>query len=117
MILYGLVYPQTITLYEVKETINKINTETYEGFPTAIEELLDAIDQSYCTDEDVADGFDCGKYAPTRIINMSYGSAEIIGSEAYLRRQCDEFGKLGLQGVTFTISSYVCWRLAALTIL
>jgi tripeptidyl-peptidase-1 len=105
MVMYGIIYPQTVTLYEVAETIEGVNTETYAGFPLAIEELLDAIDGSFCSKKDKAAGLDCGKYDPTRVISISYGSAEIFSPQAYLKRQCNEFAKLGLQGVTFTISS------------
>jgi tripeptidyl-peptidase I len=105
MVMYGIIYPQTITLYEVKEKINHTDTETLKHFPLAIEELLDAIDGSFCSDADKTAGLDCGTYDPTRVISISYGSAEIMNSEAYLHRQCNEFMKLGLQGVTFTISS------------
>lgn len=66
---------------------------------------MDALDGSFCTAEDKAAGLDCGVYSPTRVISMSYGTAEIIKPETYLHRQCAEFLKLGLQGVTFTIAS------------
>ena len=77
------------------------------GLSTSIGNLLDAIDQSFCTDKDKAAGQDCGLYSPARVISISYGTSEVDSSEAQQQRQCHEFLKLGLQGHTFTISRYV----------
>jgi tripeptidyl-peptidase-1 len=47
----------------------------------------------------------CGVYKPTNVISMSYGRAESSFSVNYQKRQCDEWMKLGLQGVTVVASS------------
>lgn len=44
-------------------------------------------------------------YEPTNVISISYGGGEGDLPGYYLRRQCDEIMKLGLQGVTVVISS------------
>jgi tripeptidyl-peptidase-1 len=47
----------------------------------------------------------CGVYEPTNVISISYGGGEADLPAYYVRRQCDEIMKLGLQGVTTVISS------------
>jgi tripeptidyl-peptidase-1 len=111
--------PQTITLYQVDDTIEAF---TDGGFNT----FLDAIDGSYCTYSAYnitgnTDGVDavypdpeeggykgplmCGTYKPTRVISVSYGVSEYDAPVNYTKRQCNEFLKLGLQGHTFLWAS------------
>jgi tripeptidyl-peptidase I len=47
----------------------------------------------------------CGVYTPTKVISISYGIAEADQPASYLRRQCNEFMKLGLQGHTILVAS------------
>ncbi|KAI1207478.1 subtilisin-like protein [Annulohypoxylon truncatum] len=47
----------------------------------------------------------CGVYKPTNVISMSYSRVESTFSVAYQMRQCNEWMKLGLQGVTVVGSS------------
>ncbi|CEJ94487.1 hypothetical protein VHEMI10013 [[Torrubiella] hemipterigena] len=47
----------------------------------------------------------CGTFKPTNAISVSYGLAEKLYSASYLKRQCDEFMKLGLQGTTVVVAS------------
>lgn len=84
--------------------------------------LLDALDASYCTfkggDDPTQDGiypdplpggFDqpesCGIVKPANVISTSYASDEADMTPAYSIRQCNEYGKLGLMGVTILYSS------------
>ncbi|KAL9093502.1 MAG: hypothetical protein Q9165_003897 [Trypethelium subeluteriae] len=92
------------------------------GFNT----FLDALDGSYCNYTafnitgntpgidpvypDPAPGgykgaLQCGAYQPTRVISVSYGVSEFDAPANYTRRQCNEFLKLGLQGITFVWAS------------
>lgn len=103
-------------IYEPQEvaTTNLFNT------------FLDALDGSYCsysaygeTGDDpaidpkypdrAAGGYkgqrQCGVYKPTNVISASYGQSEADLPAAYTRRQCDEFMKLGLQGVSILFAS------------
>lgn len=48
---------------------------------------------------------DCGVYDPPLVISVSYGGAEAAFSERYARRQCLEYLKLGLRGVSVIVSS------------
>jgi len=87
---------------------------------------LDAIDGSYCTlsafgetgntpgldpiyPDPLPDGFkgnlQCGIYKPAPVISVSYGEAEFDLPVNYQQRQCLEFMKLGLQGVTIVFAS------------
>ncbi|KAH9950540.1 peptidase S8/S53 domain-containing protein [Amylocystis lapponica] len=110
----GLVGPgQTVTLYQVGDLV--------EG--ASFNNFIDALDASYCTYEGGDDpnedavypdpygdgGYngtqDCGITTPTHIISTSYGYAEADLTPAYMERQCNEYAKLGLMGVTVLYSS------------
>jgi len=44
-------------------------------------------------------------YTPAKVISVSYGETEYGLPSAYQKRECNEFMKLGLQGVSFLTSS------------
>ena len=91
--------------------------------------FLDAIDGSYCTysafgetgDCTAPECFDpaypdpnpggykgqlqCGVYKPTNVISISYGAGEYGWPDYYMKRQCNEWMKLALQGTTIVMSS------------
>ncbi|KAF9036333.1 peptidase S8/S53 domain-containing protein [Panaeolus papilionaceus] len=84
--------------------------------------LLDALDGSYCSflggDDPTQDGWypdeypggyrnatDCGIVKPANVISTSYGYNEADLSLFYATRQCMEYAKLGLMGVTVIYSS------------
>jgi tripeptidyl-peptidase I len=82
--------------------------------------MLAAFDQHYCVmglnpefdpiypDTEYAGGYnasDCGVDKPTLVISISYAWNEAWYSERYLQRQCLEFLKLGLRGVTVIAAS------------
>lgn len=107
----ALVAPQTVTLYQVGDLV--------EG--ASFNNFLDALDGSFCAfdggDNSEFDGIypdplsggykaqDCGRYTPTSVISTSYGYNEVDLTRAYEQRQCSEYMKLGLQGVTVLYSS------------
>jgi len=103
---------QEVTLYQVGDL--------FEG--ASFNNLLDALDGSYCTFEggDEADqdadypdpapgGYkndnDCGTVKPANVISTSYGYNEADLSYSYTHRQCAEYAKLGMMGVTVVYSS------------
>jgi len=107
-----LVYPQKVTLYQVGDLV--------EG--ASFNNFLDAIDGSYCTYEGGDDptqdavypdlnatGYkgpeNCGTYAPTKVISTSYSYNEADLTPFYEQRQCNEYMKLGLLGVSVLYSS------------
>jgi subtilase family serine protease len=47
----------------------------------------------------------CGTYKPTNVISVSYGGQEADLPISYQKRQCLEYMKLGLQGVSFLFAS------------
>lgn len=121
---YPIVYPQTITIFQEDDAIYEMNPNiTYTfGFNT----FLDAIDGSYCNysaygetgDDPYVDpiypdpaegGYkgqrQCGVYEPTTVISFSYGGQEVDVPWAYQKRQCNEWLKLGLQGVSILFAS------------
>ncbi len=109
----ALIYPQQVTLYQVGDIING---GSFNNF-------LDALDGSYCTFEGGDDkspsvdgqypdplpggfnGHDCGTFTSTHVISTSYGSNEADLTAKYEERQCMEYMKLGLQGVSILYSS------------
>ncbi|KAH8897407.1 subtilisin-like protein [Thozetella sp. PMI_491] len=120
-----IIYPQTTVLFQT-------NDEYWEevGTPGFFNTFLDAIDGSYCTysaygetgdatDPDFYDpiypnthwsggwksAHQCGVYQPTNVISISYDGIEYYVPDSYQKRQCDEYMKLGLQGVTVVLSS------------
>lgn len=122
---YPLIYPQTITLYQTDDIYYSMGLEqpSTGGFNT----FLDALDGSYCTysayGETGNDPIDpvypdlsgapgaftgplmCGVYKPTNVISISYGGQEVDMPVYYQKRQCNEFMKLGLQGVSIFFAS------------
>lgn len=107
-----LVNPQPVTLYQVGDDV--------EG--ASFNNFLDAIDGSYCTyqggDDPTQDAVypdpypggytgpqNCGGFAATKVISTSYGYNEADLTAAYEQRQCNEYMKLGLQGVSVLYSS------------
>lgn len=107
----ALVYPQKVTLYQVGDMLAGGSFGTF----------LDAIDATYCTsnggddlnvDPQYPNGLpngykshDCGKFAATSVISISYSYSEADLSAAYEQRQCNEYLKLGLQGITILVAS------------
>ena len=107
----GLISPQQVTLFQVGDLVQG---GSFNNF-------LDALDESYCnsgggdskdndgiypdTEAGGFDGQDCGTQASTKVISISYGSDEAALTPAYVQRQCMEYMKLGLQGITILFSS------------
>ena len=107
-----LVYPQQVTLYQAGDLI--------EG--ASFNNFLDAIDASYCTfrggDSSTFDAVypdpnkggykgpeNCGGFTATKVISSSYSYNEHDLTPFYERRQCAEYMKLGLMGVSVLYSS------------
>ncbi|KAK6433611.1 hypothetical protein LTR95_010213 [Oleoguttula sp. CCFEE 5521] len=104
-----LVYPQKVTLYQVGDLV--------EG--ASFSDFLDALDGSFCVNDDPTQdatypdpypgGYkgpkNCGGFAATKVISTSYGYNEYDLTPLYEQRQCNEYLKLGLQGVSFVFSS------------
>ncbi|KAL4071280.1 peptidase S8/S53 domain-containing protein [Scleroderma yunnanense] len=102
---------QPVQLYQVGDLI----------MGASFNNFLDAIDGSYCTfeggDDPTQDGVypdpnpngykgkNCGTVKPASVISTSYGYNEADLSRAYTARQCAEYAKLGMQGVTVLYSS------------
>ncbi|KAF8827946.1 hypothetical protein HHX47_DHR4001018 [Lentinula edodes] len=93
-----------------------------EHIDTSFNNFLDALDGSYCTyeggDDPTVDaiypdtqagGYDgpsaCGTTKPAAVISTSYGYNEADLTPFYATRQCNEYAKLGLMGVTILYSS------------
>lgn len=102
----ALIYPQKATLFQVGDTTQGASFNNF----------LDGIDGSYCDfeggtskdpniDGQYAAAVDCGKTSPTNVISTSYGSNEADLTPKYESRQCDEYMKLALQGVSVIYSS------------
>lgn len=112
----ALVYPQNVTLFQVGDGV-VWNPATNNNF-------LDAIDGSYCTfeggdsvswdatyphDASSPDAYtgepNCGTQNATNVISVSYGRNEDARPASYNARECTEYMKLALMGVTIMFSS------------
>ncbi|KAK3330744.1 peptidase S8/S53 domain-containing protein [Apodospora peruviana] len=113
----ALTYPQNVTLYQVGDN--------YGSNPATNNNFLDAIDGSYCSFEGGDDYINgdanyphdaswpgaytgenqCGVWNATKVISVSYGRDEAIRPRSYTARECTEYMKLGLMGVTVLFSS------------
>ncbi|KAI0833697.1 subtilisin-like protein [Trametes gibbosa] len=103
---------QPVTLYQTGDDLEGASFNT----------LLDALDGSFCTfeggddpdqDPSYPDPFgggyqgatQCGTVTPAHVISTSYSYDEFELTPAYMQRQCAEYAKLGLMGVTVLYSS------------
>jgi tripeptidyl-peptidase-1 len=105
----ALTYPLNVTNYQVGDMF----------LPGTINNLLAALDQSYCgsldsqidpifPDVTYPGGYhesDCGNHKPTNVISISYANDEVAFPPTHERRACLEFLKLGLQGVSVIVST------------
>ncbi|KAL6301121.1 peptidase S8/S53 domain-containing protein [Sparassis latifolia] len=108
----ALVGPRhTVSLYQAGDDV--------EG--ASFNNLLDALDASYCTFEggddptqdaaypDPYGGYEgpeaCGTVTPAYVMSTSYGYNEADLTPFYMERQCAEYAKLGLLGMTILYSS------------
>lgn len=115
MIAYGIIYPQNTRLYQVGDGVNMDSSGTFNIF-------LDALDGTYCTyqggdapyidpvypdpnDGGFQDPLQCGGAPVSNVISISYGQLEGALPRFYQERQCREWAKLALQGVTVVIAS------------
>lgn len=120
---YPIIYPQTTTLYQTDDAFYTSVNSTASGI---FNTFFDAIDGSYCTysaygetgndptldptyPDPQPNGYKgqlmCGVYKPTNVISISYGEQEQDLPAYYQERQCNEFLKLGLQGVSIFVAS------------
>ncbi|KAI1455382.1 Pro-kumamolisin, activation domain-containing protein [Annulohypoxylon moriforme] len=121
-----LLYPQQTVIYQVEDENYSSGPFDHKGL---FNNFLDALDGSYCTSSaynetgnnpaydytypDPAPAskgaykgdLQCGVYAPTNVLSLSYDWAEAVLPVAYQRRQCDEWLKLGLRGISVVFSS------------
>ncbi|KAG5645670.1 hypothetical protein DXG03_005508 [Asterophora parasitica] len=109
----SLVQPQPVKLLQ----LGNAQTGEFRSF----NEWLDAVDGSYCTYEggddltydpplpNVLPGglqqHDCGTVKAPYVVSNSQATHEYAFSQFYLERQCAEFGKLGLMGMTVMYSA------------
>lgn len=112
---YSIIWPQNTRLYQVGDGVNVDSVGTFNIF-------LDALDGSYCTYKggdqpyidpaypDPNDGgytgpHQCGGAPMSNVISISYGQIEASLPRFYQERQCYEWAKLGLQGVSVIFAS------------
>lgn len=98
-----IVYPQNITMFNV-QGIDDIGKKSF------FNKFLEAVDGSFCSYEQQANGThgwkpQCGVFQPTNVISFTWGISEDQDSPYWQERQCNEFLKLGLQGVSLFFSS------------
>ncbi|KAI5305495.1 RNA polymerase II subunit A C-terminal domain phosphatase [Ascosphaera pollenicola] len=110
-----IIWPQKALVFQVDDPVYQADY-TYPGF---LNNFLDAIDGSYCDEHDASfdppypnpkpNGYkgkkQCGVHDPTKIITISYANSEDNLPPSYQTRQCYEWLKLGLQGITVVAAS------------
>ncbi|KAJ4268919.1 hypothetical protein NW762_002990 [Fusarium torreyae] len=107
---YPIVYPQTVTMFQTP----------YSNGGGLLNDFLDAVDASYCKYDGGDDPeFDpkfpqfmgwqgpamCGTYKVTNVVSISFAVDETSLSRHYIERQCHEWMKLALRGVTVLVAS------------
>ncbi|KAJ5689010.1 Rattus norvegicus CLN2 is a lysosomal protease Precursor [Penicillium macrosclerotiorum] len=114
---YPIVYPQTITVYQSYNHLDAQNSS--RGFLDAFLNAIDGSNCNYCASKqcddskmadpeslfELDDKVSCGIYKPANVISISYGGPEQNFPAPYQRRQCNEYMKLGLQGVSVLFAS------------
>lgn len=122
---YPIIYPQNSILFQTDDIYYSTGILAPTNATTFFNTFLDAIDGSYCTFSAYGETGDaptdpkypdpnpggykgknqCGVYKPTNVISVSYGLQEDDEPTNYQQRQCAEFMKLGMQGVTIVFAS------------
>ena len=110
---WPIAWPQNITIFQVPG----ISYSVYQGLA---DDFLDAVDGSFCTydggDNSTLDpsypafeGYPgpamCGVYNITNVVSISYAVDELGTNEHYVRRQCHEWMKMALRGVSVLVAS------------
>ncbi|KAL8295916.1 hypothetical protein RB600_001419 [Gaeumannomyces tritici] len=102
----ALVHPRRATLFQVGDPVQSASFNNF----------LDAVDSEYCgfdgggSKDPNVDGqypprVGCGTPAITNVLSTSYGYNEADLGDKYEQRQCLEYMKLGLRGVSVVFSS------------
>lgn len=119
---YPIIYPQNSVLFQTDDIFYATGVEGGGGI---FNTFLDAIDGSYCNysafgetgnapidpvyPDPIVAGYEgqlqCGVYKPTNVISISYGEQEDDLPTNYQQRQCSEYQKLGMQGVSIIFAS------------
>jgi tripeptidyl-peptidase-1 len=114
---FSLIYPQNITLYQTGFTKKQAkhllkeahgspgNKKEIAGGIAIVENLLNAVDGSFCTPAAKKQGLDCGTTDLTPVLSVSYGTPEINMPFKFAQRACNEYMKLGLKGHTLVFAS------------
>ena len=114
---FSLIYPQNITLYQtgftkkqeehlIKEAPGPLeNKQNIAGGLALVENLLNAVDGSFCTPSARKQGLDCGTTSLTPVLSVSYGVPELYMPFRFAQRACNEYMKLGLKGHTILFAS------------
>ena len=111
---YSIVYPQGVRLYQ----LGRPGLDPTGGI---FDTFLDALDGTYCTHLNgdalitypepgpLRGGFNgplqCGGVPSSNVLSISWGYAEAQLPPSYQTRQCHEWMKLGLQGVSVLFAS------------
>ncbi|RFU28816.1 hypothetical protein B7463_g7521, partial [Scytalidium lignicola] len=100
-LIYPLVHPQQAILFQVDDLRE---AESTEGYPDVPPYPSNETDYGFPNGTWNATKM-CGAYKPTNVISVSYGLGEDGFSYHYENRQCQEYLKLGLQGVSVIYAS------------
>ncbi|KAK7739386.1 hypothetical protein SLS63_001729 [Diaporthe eres] len=91
---YSIIYPQKLRLYQVGDGINVDSVGTYPAYPDPND-----------NESGYQGPLQCGGAPKSNVISVSYGQIEGALPYFYQVRQCNEWMKLGLQGVSVLFAS------------
>lgn len=97
--------PVNITYYATGISEHALSIPDIADQYVGLDVLLDAVDGSFCTQADRSAGLQCGTTSLSTVLSVSYEYPEFVNSAAALRRVCNEFMKLSLQGHTIVVAS------------
>jgi tripeptidyl-peptidase-1 len=110
----SLTFPLNITNYQVGDPwvlggMNNFLAAMDNTYCGSLDPAFDSIyPDSHPASDPLPAGYnksDCGIYEPAKVISVSYAHDEIAFTPSYEKRQCMEYLKLGLQGVTVVFAS------------
>ncbi|OAV93971.1 hypothetical protein PTTG_09135, partial [Puccinia triticina 1-1 BBBD Race 1] len=90
-----LIFPTPVNIYQV----NTHSTESIQPFEILFEAILCQKSSDPKTSQS------CVLSKPANVISISYGMSEISSPRSALIRQCEEYGKMALMGITVLASS------------
>ncbi|KAL1654284.1 hypothetical protein SLS61_003289 [Didymella pomorum] len=106
---YSIIWPQQTRLYQNGDSVNVDSVGTFNIFLDALGGDQPYVDPAYPDPNDAPGAYtgplQCGGAPVSNVISVSYGQIEGALPQFYQERQCREWMKLALQGVSVIFAS------------